>query len=389
MALGTRGLPFKVPTYSLTGDILSYRRCGLQYRYYSGSSLPPSRPVQLWTGEFSHEVLEESYKNWELLKPSFPWPCNVTPWPKASVPLNREKHDVGEIGDIVEKRLERRGMRSRSIKARDQAYERLHAAINILGRNLFPLITTAEERISGIREMPFGSQSRGDRYELTGIADVISSISLGQYNANPLVQTIQTFLPELKGNYDIIVDYKAARRPPINSKYWNDQQWQIQTYAWLRNQVPNSTPIGGGVIIYLNELKPSQKDLIELKREITIGLTDVFPENGSKDYYAIHRWQPKDDIPILSDDYKLSRAIRVITTSAEEIQQAVEEIDKVVIEIEDCATRENKKGSISAGLWPHSGEKSDCTACDFRHFCPSNKSIDGKNHIGQSPLAPG
>ena len=68
------------------------------------------------------------------------------------------------------------------INARNAAYRRVEAAMNLLVPHLFPLITAVEEKLSSTRPMPMsminppqGQQTRGDRYELTGVVDVISS----------------------------------------------------------------------------------------------------------------------------------------------------------------------------------------------------------------------
>src|SRR5262249_8369943 len=141
-----------VPNYSLTGDLLSFLRCGLQYRYQNGSALPPSRPVQMWFGEFIHGVMESSYRAWLANRPSFPWPCTPTPY-NAAPPPNRASHDIGTIGDLVEITLAASGKSPRSRVLRDSAYSRAERAVNEIGPELFPLIQSAEQKVIGTRPL--------------------------------------------------------------------------------------------------------------------------------------------------------------------------------------------------------------------------------------------
>jgi hypothetical protein len=396
MQILTRGLPYEMPKYSLTGDILSFQRCGLQYRYYNGSSLPPSRPVQLWTGEFVHNVLEDAYQIWKEIMPTlvpFPWPCNPTPWPSQPLLIQRTPRDIGIIGDVVEGKLRAGGKTPRSINARNAAYRRVNAAVNLIGPYLFPLITYVEKKVSGTRGLisPINGQgARSDRYELVGVADVISSIQLGLHNGNPIVELIKSNVDNLSNEFDIVVDYKAARRPSTKLGQWDHHNWQIQTYSWLRAEQPNTNVIRSGIVIYINELSPSADEIKELKKEILRNETDVKPITGSADYYALNTWQEGSPCPNFTENFLLNRALRIVPVTTLDINNAVSEIDRVVTEIETCVLNENSSGNILTN-WGSDGIDKDCDACDFRRFCPNpaNRRTNPQQFRNVPPMAPG
>lgn len=381
-----------VPQYSLTGDLLSFLRCGLQYRYHNGSSLPPSRPVQLWFGEFIHGVMESAFRIWSATTPPpvFPWPCNQTA-PHQQPPSGRGTHDIGTIGDTVEATLRAQGKNPRSHIVRENAYVRATGAVNELGPYLFPLISSAEERVIGTRPVPPSPHGqpppRSTLYELHGIIDVLTNVQLGAAaTSNVIRQAIQTACPGLTGNYEVIVDYKGSRRPATNHAYWQQHDWQVQTYSWLRTRQPNALPVAAGVLLYVNELAPVREDLVELKRAMNTNHADVVPANGSADAYQLSTWQPGNAIPQFSLPFLLARAIRVIPVNGASQNAAALHFDNVVSDIELCVAAEATAGTIMQH-WQPCGDAETCAACDFRHFCPSPHPHSGA-HVVTAPNAP-
>jgi len=376
MLLERKKEPEIIPSYSLTGDLLSFLRCGLQYRYHNGSALPPSRPVQLWFGEFIHGVMEAAYRIWSSSSPSpaFPWPLNQTQY-LVNPPANRAIHDIGMIGDAVEETLRAQGKTPRSRATRNSAYRRAEAAINEIAPHLFPLIASAEERVIGTRDVPriTGANTvlRADRYELHGVIDVLTDV---QVNAVPQGNIIRDAIiaacPQLSPRFEVVVDYKGDRRPPTDHDYWYQAEWQVQTYAWLRMRQPNPLPVAAGVLIYVNELAPVADDLTELQREVQTGNTDVVPVNGSQDAYSLSLWQSGRAIPGFSQAFRIARAIRVIPITQQSQHNATNEFDQVVLQIEQCVAAEDTAGTIK-DHWDPRGDADTCVACDFLHFCPS------------------
>ena len=390
-----------IPEYSVTGDLLSYLTCNLQYRYQNKGTLPPSKPVQRWFGEFIHGVIEEAYIQWDQYDIKFPWE-----W----------KKDIRPIEDLIDLRLQIRGLypfdEDLFFSIHNQTDEKLtiddlnehdhkklasaraEKAINIWGKDLFPLIDSSEHLIKGIRNMPNydKNRSRSNYYGINGIVDVSSSVkinktleqsTLDNYNNKILEylkkdENFQKRVAKFDNDdeYEILIDYKGMKRPPekVNNPKaedkWETHKQQILTYSWLRSEQKSSKPIIAGIIFYLNELVPSKEDLVLIKEELNNGLTDVGYEYD-KDIELINNWQEDDKAPELSDSFKMDRSIRIINVDEAEREKALLKFDNVVFNIEESLIKE-MNGCKIQDAWKGDSDERTCSACDFKTFCKNN-----------------
>lgn len=396
--------PYIIPSYSLTGDLLAYLNCGLQYRYQNKGSLPPSKPVQLWFGEFIHAVLEESFLRWfQGTGPAqFPWN-----WDEHIRPIELEIH----------RRLMARGLYppyrlfcaydgdGSSCTCDNPAIQnhklissrRTESAINTWSPHLFPLIAEAEIPLQAIRPMPNSANMRSDYYEVTGIVDVLGSVQLTNappgnlllhyLDQNEEIRNAQSKLQQQE--YEIILDYKGMRRPSTANPAWQYYEWQVLTYAWLRAQQEESNPVVAGIILFVNELEPSEQDISELADEVGRGTTDVMPYGN--DLQGIENWKPRQPPPSLTTTLREQRSIRIVPVDHKAIGRSLGEFDDVVQDIEETILLEMLGRSIRQNWYqrpsgrPYSApEKRTCTACDFKHYCPL------AHHVGEGgdPKAP-
>lgn len=374
MQLSRRPPVYALPSYSLTGDLLAFLRCGLQYRYTRIGQLPPSRPVQMWFGEFIHGVLEEAYRQYAAAAKE--GRDDRPPWPKER---------VSAICELIKQRLVAKGLFAWDEDLEKLGDRRAAVALDELGPELFPLIHRAEVRLTGARPLPLARIPEryrfreADRYEMVGVIDVITHVELNrpEFAENRIVQAIVRALPRRPPkHFEVIIDYKGMRRPSrdpssVGPSYWDIYAWQLLTYAHLRRMHEDSLPVVAGVIVYLNELLPTRSDLLTLYREIEAGTTDVVPERGSTAARILSVLPKKGKPPELPLEFRLARALRVVTIDQHALDAALEQFDDVVARIEACRGEELARGKVIASWEKNPSDEGTCAACDARTFCPS------------------
>ena len=315
--------------------------------------------MQLWFGEFIHAVMEMAIRNYQEGRyGTLPWSEDI----------------INSICDIIIARLANEGKTPRSLKLENAAKARVKVSINDLGPILFPLVSTPEIPLSGTRIMPQSSRHRAEYYEVTGRIDIITNIQIDTFEVgeNQLVDLIRDFLPNRESEpFEVIVDYKGMRRPSTNSQDWQLYEWQLQTYAWIRQKQPGSLPVKAGLIIFINELRPSVSDIRKLREDMANNTADVRPANATKDLDIVLKADRGESPFGLSWPFRLQRALRLVSVEDPDQQNALERFDKIVAEIEDAVAREVSTGSIRQS-WPTIPRRETCVACDFRGICTAS-----------------
>lgn len=219
-------------------------------------------------------------------------------------------------------------------------------------------------------ETPLGARS--DYYAMTGVADVITSVKIGEISLkNRLMQylssddRIKDFMDEYD-EFEIIIDYKGMMRPNLDDPAWDHHTWQVYTYMWLRNQQLISEgkdyPVIGGILLYLSELHPSADFNKNFITTVEAKNTDILPQKA--DLELVKAGKPG------TERFRMNRSFRLIPYDEAEVENSLRNFDGTVAEIETNVQSEMRNSKDVMSHWKGCFKQERCTACDAKTFCP-------------------
>lgn len=199
------------PRFSLTSDIISFRKCRRQYGYFGNDGFVPAQAVQIYFGQMIHQVLDRCHRHYS----------GLFGHPQGTFPTDA---DIDNYFGEVDRAMRAHGVRPASPRVADQAREVLKTFNKVEGPTLYPRVLDTEYRL----------ESERSTYILRGVVDVLASDATGETE---------------------IWDYKGTDMPPLSSNSMRDYEWQMSVYAQLYRVKAGNYP-RRAVLYFLNELKP-------------------------------------------------------------------------------------------------------------------------------------
>lgn len=198
--------------YSITADILAFRRCSRQYGFFAVRGYVPAQATQLYFGIVIHEVLDRAHRQYR----------GLIERRTQGVPSD---NDVRDYFEAVTEALRARGIRPYSRKAEESAYEYLRRFNARYGPELYPRVRDTEHKLKADMK---------DFY-LHGVVDVLAR---SDDETHPGAMEIW--------------DYKGSHRVEDDSAEMENYRFQMQVYAELYRRKNGEYP-ARAVLCFLGE----------------------------------------------------------------------------------------------------------------------------------------
>lgn len=212
--------------YSVTSDILAFRRCPRHYGAVAVHKYAPAMQSQLYFGTVIHQVLDRCHAYFQ---------GKMNPATKGKLPTD---DDVETFFDDVQKGLRSHGIYATSSYLRDKALRVLKLFNSLEGPHLYPRVVDTEHRL----------QADQGSHILYGVVDLLAQTP----SASSYPQDCEMW------------DYKGTRRPN-SSKDLENYLFQMRVYARLY-QLKHGVLPKRALLYFLNELD-DEKISVEERRK--------------------------------------------------------------------------------------------------------------------------
>ena len=196
--------------YSITADILAFRRCSRQYGYFAVKGYVPAQTTQLYFGIVIHQVLDRAHRQYRGLMEGR----------KEGMPTNE---DIESYFRTVNESLRARGIRPYSRMAEASALEYLQRFNSEQGPRLYPRVLDTEHKL----------KADFKDFLMHGVVDVLAGAE-----GNP---------EELE-----IWDYKGSKRVEDDSDEMKNYNFQMQVYGELYKKRHGKYP-ARAILCFLGE----------------------------------------------------------------------------------------------------------------------------------------
>lgn len=221
--------------FSITSDILSFKRCKRQYGFYQVRKFVAAGAPQLFFGKVIHSTLDRIHSY-------FRGDEDITT--RGIIPKDDLVEDFFYEQVAI---LRNQGVYIMGKKACDAALEYIMHFNNQYGSDIYPRIIDTEYRL----------QTNNGDFMITGIVDVL---------AKSHVEAIEIEEP-IYSEYEIW-DYKGGKRPKKDCYEMKNYLYQMQVYSYLYRQRTQTYP-KKAIIWFMAEKNESQAKLeVEIKPEM-------------------------------------------------------------------------------------------------------------------------